>query len=88
MRLEKISIRNTSIELLKIIAIILIILSHVVQTLGETNDLYTTSEYVVDFAHASDNFQDLVLALMRYGGALVMTFFSYVPHGFLLTIAV
>ncbi len=59
--------RESGIELLKVICIFLIILSHIVQTLGK--DYYAgVPVYIYDFSVASTNPISLTLALMRHLG--------------------
>ena len=60
--------RNSSIELFKIIAILLIVISHVVQTLSEKNDAILHNDYIIDLNLATTNIQYLVLSILRYAG--------------------
>lgn len=61
--------RNSSVELLKIIAIIFIVLSHVIQTLCSPNSNMVTTNYIVNLNQATTNFQNLILAIFRSSGA-------------------
>lgn len=76
--------RNSSIELLKVVGIVLIVISHVIQTLHSPNDLVGTQDYVLSIANATDNVQYLLLAMLRYSGALGNTIFFVCSSWFLL----
>ena len=76
--------RNSSIELLKIAAIFLIIISHVVQTISSENTYITYQNYVLDISTATTNPQILMLAILRYCGALGNTIFFVCSAWFLL----
>lgn len=60
--------RNSGIEILKIIAIFLIIISHVTQTLYEHNSIFS-NEYILDLKYSSKNIQYLILAWFSTFGA-------------------
>lgn len=60
--------RNSSIELLKIVGIVLIIISHVTQTLTDPNDYIPYQGYIVNTALATTNVQYLILSMLRYCG--------------------
>lgn len=60
--------RNSSIELLKIIAIFLIVIGHVVQSLYVSNDFVGSQEYIINISCATNNVQYLLLAIFRYFG--------------------
>ena len=60
-----ISRRNSSIELLKIVGIILIVISHVVQTLHSNNDYVIKNDYILDISTATTNIQQLILTILR-----------------------
>lgn len=68
-------IRNSNIELVKIIAIFMIIISHVTQTLGTGNILIDFQDYVFPLGIASNNIQTIILNLFFQGGALGNTLF-------------
>lgn len=76
--------RNSSIELLKVFGIILIVISHVIQSLYAQNSNITVNEYILNISMASTNIQHLVLALLRYCGALGNTVFFCCSAWFLL----
>lgn len=57
--------RSSGIELLKIIAIFLVVTSHVVQTLGDSKEIFGLS-----LTDATTNVQQLILSCLRYSGAL------------------
>lgn len=60
--------RQTGIELLKVIAIFLIILSHVVQTLGSPGEGVGDRSYLIAYYRASTGWRNLLLVLLRYCG--------------------
>ena len=60
--------RNSGIEILKIIAIILIVISHVTQTLYSNNPIFS-NEYVLEVRYSSKNIQHLILAWFSTFGA-------------------
>lgn len=71
--------RNSGIELVKVIAILLIICSHVVQTLGGGN-----SDYTIDLSTATTDWVRLLITMLRYSGALGNTLFFVCSAWFLL----
>lgn len=76
--------RNSSIELLKIIGIILIVISHVVQTLYAPNEYVTTNAYILNVSRATVNAQQFILTLLQYGGSFGNTVFFACSAWFLL----
>ena len=76
--------RNSSIEFLKNIGIILIVISHVVQTLHSSNDYITMKDYILDISQSTTNIQHLILAFLRYSGALGNNIFFICSAWFLL----
>lgn len=76
--------RNSAIELLKIIGIILIVMSHVAQTISYKNPYIPIYNYVIDLTHATSNIQHLILSMLRYGGAIGNTIFFACSAYFLL----
>lgn len=63
--------RNSSIELLKIVAIVMIVISHAVLTLGQVDrDIPFQPYYIMDLNIASRNIQQILLSCMQYFGAL------------------
>lgn len=79
-----ISRRNSSIELLKIVGIILIVISHVVQTLHSNNDYVIENDYILDISTATTNIQQLILTILRYSGSLGNSIFLICSAWFLL----
>ena len=60
--------RKSGVELLKLFAILLIIISHITQTLQEANPYISISGYIWDFSFASMNIQGMALQFMRSFG--------------------
>ena len=60
--------RKSGIELLKIIGIILIVLSHVLNTLDGAESL--SGEWVIDFTTPGSGLTNLVLSILQYSGQL------------------
>ena len=60
--------RKSGIELLKIIEIILIVLSHVLNTLDGAESL--SGEWVIDFTTPGSGLTNLVLSILQYSGQL------------------
>lgn len=65
---RKDSLRESGIELLKIIAIFLIVISHVTQTLYTINPVFP-SNYVLELKYASKNIQHLILTWFSIFGS-------------------
>ena len=76
--------RESGIELLKIAAIFLIVINHVVQTLCSENDYVPYQDYVLNLDTATTNAQYFVLMLFRHFGALGNTIFFVSSAWFLL----
>lgn len=76
--------RNSSIELIKIVAIFLIVISHVTQTLNDSNSIVSYNDYIVNLSYATTNIQYLILTILRYSGALGNTIFFVCSAWFLL----
>lgn len=76
--------RNSGIELLKIAAILLIILNHVVQTLCEGNRYIDYKDYILNLSGATTDIQILVLAILRYSGVFGNSIFFVCSAWFLL----
>lgn len=76
--------RNSSIELLKVFAIALVVISHVVQTLHSSNNFVGVQDYVLDISTATTNIQYLILAILRSSGAFGNTIFFVCSAWFLL----
>lgn len=67
--------RQSGIELLKIFAMLLIVIGHVTQTLGEENVHYI-ADYIYRYKNAALNIQSLILAWFRsFGGHGNLIFF-------------
>ena len=66
--LTKYSRRESGIELLKIIAIFAIVISHTVQTLTSKNKYVGFSDYVFDISHSTTDPLSFVFMLLRYLG--------------------
>lgn len=62
--------RNSAIELLKIIAILLIVLNHVIQSLTQANPFIAVSDYQIDITFASSNLLNIILAVLRSSGSI------------------
>ena len=82
--LNKQQVRDSGIELLKIIAIIMIVIQHVIQTLGAENLSISYQDYVLDITHATTNIQHFVLICMRSLGCLGNSIFFVCSAWFLL----
>lgn len=68
--------RKTGIEALKLFAIIVIVISHVVQTLGtKSNGYISFHNYYLDLTTATGNLQQLCLSILRYNGEIGNTLF-------------
>ncbi len=75
--------RNYGIDLLRVVAIILITISHVVQTLSQVNHYITYDKYIVDISLASNDISCFVLTLLYYFGALGNSIFFVCSAWFL-----
>lgn len=67
-RTEKIEMRESGIELLKIFAMILIVICHVSETIRYGSACVPYEDYVLDLSAASPNIQHTVLASFNYFG--------------------
>lgn len=76
--------RQSSIELLKVIAIIMIVISHVVQTLHLENNYISYQDYIYDINYASANIQNLILVIFQHFGHWGNTIFFICSAWFLL----
>lgn len=76
--------RDSGIEFLKICAVILIIISHVVQTVGTPNSYVPFQDYVVSLDTATQNVQRLTMTMLRYSGVLGNSIFFSCSAWFLL----
>jgi len=75
------SLRDSGIELIKIFAVILIIISHVIQTLSKGEYI---SGYGVNLRYATTDLQTFVLIVLRYSGVLGNNIFFICSAWFLL----
>ena len=62
--------RNTGIDCLKVIAILLVVISHVTQTLCEPSAYAASVDYIVPLGNATTNLSYLLLTLLRHAGML------------------
>ena len=76
--------RKSGVELLKLFAILLIIISHITQTLQEANPYISISGYIWDFSFASMNIQGMALQFMRSFGVFGNLVFFICSAWFLL----
>lgn len=76
--------RNSSIELLKVFGMVLIVLSHVIQTLHNPKEYIPVTDYIVDLSRATTDIQQLVLVLFRHCGVLGNSIFFICSAWFLL----
>lgn len=72
--------RNSSIELLKIVGVVAIVISHVTQTLTAK----VGTEYAIDISHSSSDITVLILSLLRYLGVFGNTIFFMCSAWFLI----
>ncbi len=78
------STRRSGIELLKIAAILLIVISHITQTMNAPNPDIAYSGYLIDLDSATRSLQTFVLILFRHFGVLGNTVFFICSAWFLL----
>lgn len=76
--------RNSSIELLKIFSILLIIISHVTQTLGYQNELIANQNYLINLKSSTTDITTLFLVLLRHLGCIGNSIFFVCSAWFLL----
>lgn len=76
--------RKSSIELLKIVGILLIVISHVVETLHVSNNYIAMNDFILDISTATTNIQYLILAIFQYSGSLGNSIFFVCSAWFLL----
>ena len=77
--------RNSSIEALKILGVFLIVISHVVQTLGSNGNVYVPNiDFGINLSVATTDLQRLVLSMLRYNGSFGNTIFFVCSAWFLL----
>ena len=74
--MEKSKARNSSIESIKILAIMLIVISHVVQSLEVSENAYATFDFVsFNLSDTTNSVRILLLSMLRYSGELGNTIF-------------
>lgn len=78
------SMRESGIELLKIAAIFLIVIGHMVQTLSDGNYYISYHDYVLRISSATTNLKLLALVMLRYSGAIGNSIFFVCSAWFLL----
>ena len=76
--------RSSGIELLKVIAIVLIVLSHMIGTLISKSNLPINQDYYVDLSVASTDIRHIMLLLLRGSGMAGNTIFFVCSAWFLL----
>ncbi|MCD8281968.1 MAG: hypothetical protein LUC22_01795 [Prevotella sp.] len=76
--------RLSGVELLKIAAMFMIVISHVVQTLHSENSLIPYDDYIVDLTHATRDIQQFTLTIFRYFGNIGNLIFFVCSAWFLL----
>lgn len=62
--------RESGIELLKILAMFFIVVSHVVQTISNPSSSYENADYIIKLSCATDNIQVFILSVTQYFGVL------------------
>nr|WP_297767853.1 acyltransferase family protein [uncultured Butyrivibrio sp.] len=83
-RVDKRNRRNSSIELLKIFALALIVINHVVSTLWSPSPYFQYDDYMIDLGMASTSISQLLLAIFSYFGELGNDIFFVCSAYFLL----
>lgn len=76
--------RDSGIESLKFLAAFLIIISHVVQTLGTKNTYVAYSNYMLPLAESTTSVENFTLACLRYFGVFGNMIFFICTAYFLL----
>ena len=76
--------RDSGIELLKIFAIFVIVISHVVQTLTSENLYIPYQDYVIDITKATTDFRYIILLILRHFGVWGNSLFFICSAWFLL----
>ncbi len=76
--------RNSGIEAIKVMAILIIIINHTFQTF-ESGSQYTASQdYVLKLTTATTSIQQIICTILRYGGSLGNNIFFVCSAWFLL----
>ena len=81
---DKSRMRDSGVELLKVIAVVLIVINHVMMTLTTENEYIPYSDYLLDCTHVTTNVTVLLLAVMRHFGLLGNWIFFVASAWFLL----
>lgn len=82
---QKINTRESGTELFKVIGILLVVISHVVQTLGSNfSYLIGFSDYCISLGAPTTDIQLIIVYLLRYSGALGNAFFFVASAWYLL----
>ncbi|WP_408609982.1 acyltransferase family protein [Intestinibaculum porci] len=76
--------RESGIESLKIIAIFMIVLFHVVQTLVSNSSIITNNSYVINISNATTNVQNIILLVFYHFGSLGNSIFFICSTWFML----
>ena len=76
--------RDSGIETLKVISILLIVISHIVQTLSSENTFVGYNDYILNLSCATTNSQYILLMILRHFGALGNNIFFVCSAWFLL----
>lgn len=76
--------RNSGIELLKIIAILLIVISHTTQTISSNNEYIKHLDYIFTISKASTDIRIFILSIFQHFGALGNNLFFMCSAWFLL----
>ena len=76
--------RNSSIEFLKILAMLAIILNHCTNAIFLPNNYMPNQDYILNLSLATENWQQLVLSILSYGGSFGNSVFLVSSVWFLL----
>ena len=76
--------RNSGVELVKVLAIFLIVCNHVVQTLSGFSTAVPYHDYVIPLGTATTDISRLLLTMLRYSGVLGNTMFFVCSAWYLL----
>lgn len=76
--------RRSGIELVKVLAIFLIVISHVVQSLEGDDQYIPYGDHMLELKHATRDLQIFILIVLRYSGALGNSIFFICSAWFLL----
>ena len=76
--------RNSSFELLKIVGMLLIVISHCIGSLTDNNTHFIDNSYLIKDLPATGDLQHIVLALLSYSSPLGVNIFFICSAWFLL----